>query len=117
MLKKLVVPAFLVAASSAPAFAEVWTVTEGTGAPARGAWQMTVTGGNVSGSADMVNPRGQKVSFKVSGAVKGNTYTLQRVSPSDGSMCMYRGEMKEPGKISGSAMCGPSSTAWTVTRQ
>ncbi len=116
MFKTITIPAlFLLTAGVAKA--EVWVVTEGTNAPARGTWQIASNGGDLSGSADMINAKGQHVTFKLSGTLRNDQYSLQRISPSDGSVCVYRGAMKEPGKIAGSAICGLTSTAWNVTRQ
>ena len=118
MLKRFFVPAiFLLQAGSSAFAAEVWVVTEGTSNPTRGTWQITAKGNDLSGSAEMINARGQHVTFKLAGTIKNDQYSLQRVSPSDGSVCAYRGAMKQPGKISGSTMCGPNSTAWNVTKQ
>ncbi len=117
MLKKLLITAAMLGQFGVAAqAAEIWVVTEGTSAPARGTWQVTADGKKVSGSADMINARGQHVTFKLAGTVSNDAYDLQRVNASDGSVCMYKGSMKTPGKISGSAVCGASSTAWNVTR-
>ena len=65
----------------------------------------------------MTDPQGKRVTFKLTGSIKNGQYTLQRVAPSNGQNCVYRGDMNQPGKINGSAMCGAGPTAWFVTRQ
>ncbi len=97
--------------------AEVWDVIEGTSRPARGAWKLTLTGSEVSGTAEMVDDQGKRLVFRVSGTVIGRQYTLQRIASGGGPPCLYRGDMNVSGKISGSVACGSTSTAWLVTRK
>ena len=117
MSKKFIIPSLLIVLGASPASAEVWNVMEGTNRAANGTWTVNAAGGALPGTAEMTDAQGRRVTFKLTGSVKNGQYMMQRVAPSNGHNCVYRGDMNQTGKISGSAMCGPASTAWFVTRQ
>ncbi len=117
MSKKLILPALIAVLGATPAAAEVWTVMEGTAKASRGTWQVNAIGSELTGTGEMTDDKGQRVTFKLAGTTRNGEYTMQRVGPSNGMNCVYRGDMKQPGKINGSAMCGSSPAAWFVTRQ
>ena len=117
MRKSYSIPLILLLVAAKPAVAEVWQVTEGTQKASRGTWTVNAIGSELNGTAEMTDDQGRRVTFKLTGTIKGSQYALQRVSPSNGANCVYRGDMNQPGKISGSAICGPNQTAWFVQRQ
>lgn len=93
---------------------EAWKVVEGAHGGGKGVWSVTVSGDRLSGNADMFGPRGQPLKYRLIGKLENGVYTAQRVSPSDGVDCMYRGTKRLDGAISGAAICGAQTGVWTV---
>lgn len=101
----------ILAASSCMA-SEAWRVVEGPRGTVKGMWSVIVSGAQISGAADMFGARGQKLKYGLAGKLEAGFYTAQRVSPSDGAMCLYRGAKRLDGAIAGTAICGGQSGPW-----
>lgn len=94
------------------AVADPWRVVEGPEGMTQGMWDVTFTGSAVDGNADMVDTRGQKLSYLVTGSLVDGTYAFERVSSSDGTVCRYTGERRADGKIAGTSDCPDGLGVW-----
>lgn len=104
------------ALSAGIATAETWTVVEGTKGAIHGVWQVNIDGSTIGGSAAMLGPRGQALSYRLAGAIRDGKLVVHRVEPSDRSPCTYVVEMSPSDKLAGSALCDGTSYPWHVTR-
>lgn len=102
----------LVLGSAAGAVAESWRVVEGGQGATQGMWDVTWSGANANGNADMFDARGQKLSYLVTGSLADGTYTFERTVASDGSMCRYTGARRGDGKIAGTSECPDGLGVW-----
>lgn len=98
------------------AAAETWTVVEGEKGAIRGVWQVSIEGTTIGGSAAMLGPKGQALSYRVAGAIRDGKLVVHRVEPSDRSSCTYVVEMSPSDRLAGSALCDGTSYPWHVTR-
>ena len=105
-----------IALSVGIASAETWTVVEGDKGAIHGVWQVNIDGSTIGGSAAMLGPRGQALSYRVAGAIRDGKLVVHRVEPSDRSPCTYVVEMSRSDKLAGSALCDGTSYPWHVTR-
>lgn len=106
--------ACLVLGSFASAGADPWRVVEGLEGATQGMWDITLSGSDASGNADMFDGRGQKISYLLTGSISGGVYDLQRTSSSDGAMCRYIGARRADGKIAGTSQCPDGIGVWIV---
>ena len=98
------------------ASAETWTVVEGDKGAIHGVWQVSIQGSTIAGSAAMLGPKGQALSYRVAGEIRDEKLVVHRVGPSDRSSCTYVVEMSRSDKLAGSALCNGTSYPWHVTR-
>jgi hypothetical protein len=101
-------------AASPSMAAEAWKVVEGPRGTVKGMWRVEFEGDRISGAADMFGAQGQSSKYRLAGKLEAGVYTAQRLSPSDGVMCMYRGAKRLDGAIAGTAICGGQSGPWTA---
>ena len=104
-----------IALSVAIASAETWTVVEGDKGAIHGVWQVSIEGSTIAGSAAMLGPKGQALSYRVAGEIRDEKLVVHRVGPSRSS-CTYVVEMSRSDKLAGSALCDGTSYPWHVTR-
>jgi hypothetical protein len=105
-----------IALSATIACAETWTVVEGDKGAIHGVWQVTIEGSAITGSAAMLTPKGQPLSYRIAGEIRDGKFVAHRVESSDRSACTYLVEMGRSDKLAGSALCGGTSFPWHVTR-
>jgi hypothetical protein len=105
-----------IALSAGIACAETWTVVEGDKGATHGVWQVTIEGSAITGSAAMLAPKGQPLSYRIAGEMRDGKFVAHRVEPSDRIPCTYVVEMGRSDKLAGSALCGGTSYPWHVTR-
>lgn len=105
-----------IALSAVIACAETWTVVEGDKGATHGVWQVTIEGSAITGSAAMLAPKGQPLSYRIAGEIRDGKLVAHRVESSDRSPCTYVVEMGRSDKLAGSALCGGTSYPWHVTR-
>jgi hypothetical protein len=96
--------------------AETWTIVEGDKGAIRGVWQVTIDGRTISGSAAMLTPKGQALSYRIAGEMRDGKFVVHRVEPSDRTPCTYVVEVGRSDRMAGSALCDGSSHPWHVTR-
>ena len=94
------------------AAADPWRVVEGPKGETQGMWDITFTGSTADGNADMVDPRGQKVSYLLAGSLTDGRYDFERISSTDGSLCRYTGARRDDGKIAGTSDCPDGLGVW-----
>lgn len=104
------------ALSADVASAETWTVVEGDKGAIHGVWQVSIESSTIAGSAAMLGPKGQALSYRVAGEIRNEKLVVHRVGPSDRSSCTYVVEMSQSDKLAGSALCDGTSYPWHVTR-
>lgn len=104
------------ALSADVASAETWTVVEGDKGAIHGVWQVSIQGSTIAGSAAMLGPKGQALSYRVAGEIRDEKLVVHRVGPSDRTSCTYVVEMSRSDKLAGSALCAGTSYPWHVTR-
>jgi hypothetical protein len=104
------------ALSAGIASAETWTVVEGEKGAIHGVWQVSIEGTTIGGSAAMLGPKGQTLSYRFAGAIRDGKLVVHRVEPSDRSSCTYVVEMSPSDRLAGSALCDGTSYPWHVTR-
>ena len=105
-----------IALSAGMASAETWTVVEGDKGAIHGVWQVSIDGTVIGGSAAMLGPKGQALSYRLAGAIRDGKLIVHRVEPSDQSPCTYVVEMSLSDRLAGSALCDGASYPWHVTR-
>jgi hypothetical protein len=105
-----------IALSVGIASAETWTVVEGDKGAIHGVWQVSIEGSTITGSAAMLGPKGQALSYRVAGEIRDEKLVVHRIGPSDRSSCTYVVEMSRSDKLAGSALCHGTSYPWHVTR-
>jgi hypothetical protein len=105
-----------IAVSVGIASAETWTVVEGNKGAIHGVWQVSIDGSTIAGSAAMLGPKGQALSYRVAGEIRDEKLIVHRVGPSDRNSCTYVVEMSRSDKLAGSALCDGTSYPWHVTR-
>ena len=105
-----------IALSVGIASAETWTVVEGDKGAIHGVWQVSIEGSTIAGSAAMLGPKGQALSYRVAGEIRDGRMVVHRVEPNDRRPCTYVVEMSRSDKFAGSALCDGASYPWHVTR-
>ncbi len=110
----LALASVVVLAASSSMATEAWKVVEGPHGSVTGLWSVAFSGDRISGAADMFGARGQSTKYRLAGKLEAGVYTAQRLSPSDGVMCMYRGARRFDGVIAGTAICGGQSGPWSA---
>jgi ABC-type transport system substrate-binding protein len=104
----------------APALAESWHVVEGPDGKTTGVWTIEMKDGVVTGSAVMTTTDHKPLTYALSGKVVDNSWTLDRIKPSDNILCTYTGTspvtsgLKKPTEINGSAYCQARTGLWKV---
>jgi len=106
----------VIALSADIASAETWTVVEGDKGAIHGVWQVSIEGTTIGGSAAMLGPKGQALSYRIAGEIRNGKLVVHRVEPNDRSPCTYVVEMSGSDKLAGSALCDGTSYPWHVTR-
>jgi hypothetical protein len=109
-MKKFVL-IFAVAATPAAA-SENWNVVEGPLGATKGSWTVMIEGVDLAAQAKMTTARGQPVTYSVTGKIENGVYSLRRQASSDHRDCVYHGERKPDGVISGSALCAGERGPW-----
>jgi len=100
----------------APAEAgENWKVIEGPNGAVKGVWNVTIAGGQITGSAAMFDAKGKSVQYGLTGTVEGGAFTAYRLAPTNGVACIYRGQRQTGDAIQGSSICGPQSGIWKAS--
>ena len=102
--------------SVATASAEIWTVVEGDKGAIQGVWHVDIDGSKIAGSAAMLGPKGQSLSYRIGGEIRDGKFVAHRVGPSDRNACTYVVEMSGSDRLAGSALCDGTSYPWHVTR-
>jgi hypothetical protein len=69
-----------------------------------------------TGSAQMELVDGQKLKYSVLGSRKEGIFMFQRLSPTDGKLCNYRGQKQPDGTITGTAFCGSDTHTWSAKK-
>jgi hypothetical protein len=69
-----------------------------------------------TGSAQMELVNGQKLKYSVLGSKKEGVFMFQRLSPTDGKLCNYRGQKQPDGTITGTAFCGSDTHTWSAKK-
>ena len=95
---------------------EIWSVTEEVNGSSSGEWQIEVDHRSLKGLARMVRLNGAAVNYTVDGEVHHREVVLHRLSPSDNTDCVYRGQMNHDGTISGAAFSNGRVGMWAVKR-
>jgi hypothetical protein len=94
-MKKTVLAIATLLATSAPAFAGTWLVTEeNTGGikGAQGTWTVKTEGAKVSGEASMQMDNGKALTYKFEGQAEGANYTITLTDRTDGKKgCVWKG--------------------------
>jgi len=96
---------------STSAFAASFAVTEIAKSgikKANGVWTVSGEGDKVSGTAALQLDNGTPVTYKLSGKLEGNVYTLTLADRTDGKKdCVWTGKAGENGKVfEGPVVCG-----------
>ena len=94
---------------------EVWQVSEGANGLVTGVWNVTWEGRSFSGNARMAKANGTPLTYLVAGEIKSGHLLLQRVKPSDQTVCQYiaAGRARN-NRIEGTTLCNGNSTIWRV---
>ncbi|WP_424361333.1 hypothetical protein [Methylocystis parvus] len=94
-MKKSALAVAALLATSAPAFAATWIVTEenlGGVKGAQGNWNVKTEGGKISGDASMQMDNGSLLTYKFTGEAEGANYTITLTDRTDGKKgCVWKG--------------------------
>ena len=105
---------FAVMLSGTAHAAETWEVKEGPHGQVKGIWQLERVNQTFTGTARMSWFNGATLTYTVRGTFQNGIMSFNRISPSDGKACEYRGTLKNDGSIAGSTVCGFSTSLWNA---
>ena len=118
-MKSLILAALACAATATTAFAEPWSVTDGSPAYLKNVWDIASDKGRLTASAGVVHQNGdtapsRRVTF--AGVVLNGEYRFSLPASDIGPDCLFVGKRESSGEIVGVATCGGRNSLWRARR-